>query len=114
MSDCIFCKIAAREIGSTIIYEDEEFLAFRDINPVAPTHVLLIPKRHVSSLLEVPEEDAPLMGRMLTLAAELAGQLGLAKDGFRVVINTGRDGGQTVAHLHLHLLGGRALQWPPG
>ncbi|HHW40291.1 MAG TPA: histidine triad nucleotide-binding protein [Syntrophomonadaceae bacterium] len=114
MSDCIFCKIAAREIGSTVVYEDEEFLAFRDINPVAPTHVLLIPKKHVSSLLEVPEQDAPLMGRMLTLAAKLAGQLGLAEDGFRVVINTGKNGGQTVEHLHFHLLGGRALQWPPG
>ncbi len=114
MSDCIFCKIAAREIGSAVIYEDEEFLAFRDINPVAPTHVLLIPKKHLSSLLDVPEQDAHLMGRMLTLAAKLAGQLDLAEDGFRVVINTGKFGGQTVEHLHFHLLGGRALQWPPG
>lgn len=114
MSDCIFCKIAAHEVGSDAVYEDEEFLAFRDINPMAPTHVLLIPKKHMSSLLDVPEQDASLAGRMLTLAAKLARQLGLAEDGFRVVINTGKLGGQTVGHLHFHLLGGRALQWPPG
>lgn len=114
MPDCVFCKIVARQLASTVVYEDEEFLAFRDINPVAPTHVLLIPKKHVSSLLDVPEEETPLLGRMLNLATRLARELGLANEGFRVVINTGRYGGQTVDHLHLHLLGGRSLQWPPG
>lgn len=114
MPDCVFCKIVARQLASTVVYEDEEFLAFRDINPMAPTHVLLIPKKHVSSLLDVSEEDTPLLGRMLNLATRLARELGLANEGFRVVINTGRYGGQTVDHLHLHLLGGRSLQWPPG
>ncbi|MGB9791098.1 MAG: histidine triad nucleotide-binding protein [Thermacetogeniaceae bacterium] len=114
MSDCVFCKIVSRQLSSSIVYEDEEFLAFRDINPVAPTHVLLIPKKHMSSLLDVPEQDAPLLGRLMSLAAKLAKDLGLADEGFRVVINTGKNGGQTVGHLHLHLLGGRALQWPPG
>lgn len=114
MSDCIFCKIGAHEIGSDTVYEDEEFLAFRDINPVAPTHVLLIPKKHISSLLDSPAQETELMGRMVKAAVHLCRQLGLAEDGFRIVVNTGKNGGQSVDHLHFHLLGGRALQWPPG
>jgi histidine triad (HIT) family protein len=114
VADCIFCKIAAKEIHAQVVYEDEDFLAFRDINPVAPTHVLLIPKKHFSSLLDLSAGDAALAGRMLLLAPQLARQLDLAPGGFRVVINTGKLGGQTVDHLHFHLLGGRALEWPPG
>ncbi|HHV34577.1 MAG TPA: histidine triad nucleotide-binding protein [Syntrophomonadaceae bacterium] len=113
MSDCIFCKIAKHELGSDSVYEDNEFLAFRDINPAAPTHVLLIPKKHVSSLLDQGAEQE-LLGKMMALVPRLAKELGIADDGFRVVINTGKEGGQTVDHLHIHILGGRALQWPPG
>ncbi len=113
MADCIFCKIVNREIPSSVVYEDDDFLAFRDINPVAPTHVLLIPKKHYSSVLDVAEDDAGLMGRMIALIPRIARQLGI-DEGFRVVINTGAKGGQTVYHLHLHLLGGREFHWPPG
>ncbi|HAA89612.1 MAG TPA: histidine triad nucleotide-binding protein [Peptococcaceae bacterium] len=113
MADCIFCKIGNKEIPSTVVYEDDDFLAFRDINPVAPTHVLLIPKKHYSSLLDLSEDDADLMGRMMTLVPKIVKQLGI-DEGFRVVINTGAKGGQTVFHLHIHLLGGRVFNWPPG
>jgi histidine triad (HIT) family protein len=113
VADCIFCKIVNREIPSSVVYEDDDFLAFRDINPVAPTHVLLIPKKHYSSVLDVAEDDAGLMGRMIALIPRIARQLGI-DEGFRVVINTGAKGGQTVYHLHLHLLGGREFHWPPG
>lgn len=114
MSDCIFCKIARHQIPSEVVYEDESFLAFKDINPAAPVHVLIIPKEHYGSLLEVPEEASALLGKALSLAGRLAASLGLAEKGFRLVINTGEEGGQSVPHLHLHILGGRSLQWPPG
>ncbi|MGD0154316.1 MAG: histidine triad nucleotide-binding protein [Thermacetogeniaceae bacterium] len=114
MTDCIFCKIAAHELNAQVIYEDEDFIAFRDIKPEAPVHVLLIPKQHRSSLLEVGVEQADLAARLLMTAAKVARQLDVAEDGFRVVINTGDNGGQTVHHLHLHLLGGRFMNWPPG
>ncbi|MGB4503629.1 MAG: histidine triad nucleotide-binding protein [Syntrophaceticus sp.] len=113
MSDCIFCKIAKHELGSDSVYEDDEFFAFRDINPAAPTHVLLIPKKHVSSLLDQGVEEE-LLGKMMALVPRLTKELGIDADGFRVVINTGRKGGQTVDHLHIHILGGRDMQWPPG
>jgi histidine triad (HIT) family protein len=113
MSDCIFCKIAKHEMGSDVVYEDDDFLAFRDINPAAPVHVLLIPKQHVSSLLDDGAE-AELLGRMTALVPKLARELGIANNGFRLVVNTGKEGGQTVGHLHFHILGGRSLQWPPG
>jgi histidine triad (HIT) family protein len=105
MSDCIFCRIAGGEIPSTKVYEDDEILAFKDIHPQAAVHFLIIPKRHITSLAEVGAADAPLLGRMLALAPQLARELGL-QDGFRTLINTGRIGGQEVAHLHLHVLGG--------
>ncbi len=114
MNECIFCKIARKELDASIVYEDADFLAFRDIRPVAPTHVLLIPKKHFSSLLEVTEAEAGLLGRMLALVPRLARELGVAADGFRLVVNTGSLGGQTVYHLHFHILGGRAFEWPPG
>lgn len=114
MSDCIFCKIAAHELNADIVYEDEDFLAFRDISPQAPVHVLLIPKKHLDSLLEAGAQEADLAARLLLTATKVARQLGVDGDGFRSVINTGDNGGQTVHHLHLHLLGGRFMAWPPG
>jgi histidine triad (HIT) family protein len=112
--DTIFGKIIRREIPADIIYEDDLCLAFRDIAPQAPTHVLLIPKQPLPKLSDTTEADKPLLGHMLYSVKLLAEQLGLSEDGYRVVINTGHNGGQTVFHLHMHLLGGRSLQWPPG
>lgn len=112
--DCIFCGILNREMDSEIVYEDDKVLAFRDIMKQAPEHVLIIPKKHISSLLEAEQEDAELLGHMLLTAKQLAKQLGIAETGFRAVFNVGNDGGQSVAHLHLHVLGGRSLGWPPG
>lgn len=112
--DTIFGKIIRREIPADIVYEDELCLAFRDVNPQAPTHVLVIPKKPIPSLAKAESADKELLGHLLLTIKTVAEQLGLAENGYRVVINTGTDGGQTVFHLHLHLLGGRSLQWPPG
>lgn len=109
MTGCLFCKIAAGEIPSNKVYEDEEILAFRDINPQAPTHILIIPKKHIASLAEVSEEDAALLGKMQILARKLAEEDGVLVSGFRVISNSGPDSGQEVAHLHYHLMGGRDL-----
>jgi histidine triad (HIT) family protein len=111
---CLFCRIADRDIPAAIVYEDDRVLAFKDVNPQAPTHVLLIPKRHIASLTDLSPEDDALVGELVRRAAALAGELGIAAGGFRTVFNTNRDAGQTVFHIHLHLLGGRALHWPPG
>ncbi|NLG79087.1 MAG: histidine triad nucleotide-binding protein [Firmicutes bacterium] len=111
--ECLFCKIASRELPADVVYEDDQALAFRDINPQAPVHVLVIPKRHVSSLAELAEPDEALMGHLLTVATRLASKLGVG-DGFRVVGNCGEKAGQSVFHIHLHVLGGRRLGWPPG
>lgn len=111
-ADCIFCKIVAGEIPSKEIYEDEEVLAFQDLHPVAPTHVLVIPKRHIESLGAAVEEDARTLGRVQIATAKIAAQLDL-KD-FRVVTNNGRGAGQSVFHVHYHLLAGRRMNWPPG
>ena len=112
--DCIFCKIIAGAIPSKKIFEDDHIYAFTDINPAAPVHILVVPRKHIASLADVLEEvDGPLIGRLHTVAAEIAVVEGLSK-GYRTVINTGDDGGQTVSHLHVHLLGGRAMHWPPG
>ena len=110
----IFEKIIAREIPADIVFEDDQCLAFRDINPQAPTHVLLVPKRVIQRLGASKCDDQALLGHLLVKAGELAQMLGLAESGFRVVINHGRDGGETVPHLHLHILGGRPMEWPPG
>jgi len=110
---CLFCKIVAGEIPSKQVFADNLTYAFRDINPQAPTHVLVVPRKHIASLAEVEVEDQDLIGYLHLVAARIAGSEGLAK-GFRTVINTGSDGGQTVDHLHVHLLGGRAMSWPPG
>jgi len=114
MNDCIFCKIIKGEIPSKKIYEDDEIFAFYDITPKAPTHFLVIPKKHIKSLLMAEAEDTALLGRLLNKAQELARELGCGENGARFVINAGRDGGQTVDHLHIHVLGGRLLGWPPG
>lgn len=111
MENCIFCKIAAGEIPSTKVYEDERVLAFRDIEPQAPVHVLLIPKAHFANILEC---DPETFAYMQTVTKKLATELGIDEKGFRIVINTGEDGQQSVKHLHWHILGGRSMQWPPG
>ena len=109
---CLFCRIASGEIASSMVAETETAFAFRDIDPKAPTHVLIVPRAHVASLSTTP--DAGLLGELLSLARSVAQLEGVAESGYRVVINNGRDGGQTVDHLHLHVLGGRHLTWPPG
>ncbi len=111
---CLFCRIVQGELPATLVADTEQCLAFRDIDPRAPVHVLVIPKRHIASLDAATEADAELLGAMHLLAAELARREGIASSGYRTVINTHADAGQSVAHVHLHLLGGRRLQWPPG
>lgn len=111
--DCIFCKIAAGEMGD-IIYQDETVTAFKDIGPQAPTHILIIPNKHIASLDKAQPEDQALLGRLLLTAAQIARDQGAAAEGYRLVINTGSQGGQTVFHLHVHLLAGRPMTWPPG
>jgi histidine triad (HIT) family protein len=110
---CLFCKIAAGEIPSTAVYQDESTYAFADISPKAPTHILIVPREHIASLAEATAEHRALLGHLFWVAAEIARSKGLNK-GYRVVVNSGEDGGQTVDHLHLHLMGGRAMTWPPG
>ena len=112
--ECIFCKIVAGEISASKVYDDDYVLAFNDINPQAPTHVLVIPKRHIESLATVEPEDGQLLGHLLTTASRLARETGLAERGYRVVLNIGQDGGMAVYHLHAHILGGRRMGWPPG
>ena len=112
--DCIFCKIVAGEIPAAKIFEDERAVAFGDINPQAPTHALVIPRRHVASLDEAGEADESLLGHLLLVAARVARESGHAGGGYRTVINTGAQAGQTVFHVHVHVLGGRRLTWPPG
>jgi histidine triad (HIT) family protein len=113
MADCIFCRIVAGTIPATKVFEDDRALAFRDLHPVAPTHVLVIPKEHIASAAHAIESHEALLGHLMLVAAKVAQQEGLSS-GFRIVANTGTDGGQTVDHLHLHVLGGRAMHWPPG
>lgn len=114
MSDCIFCKIIRKELSSKIVYEDEEIIAFKDLNSVAPTHLLFIPKKHIESLDAITEEDISLLGKLQYKISEYAREHGLARDGYRVVNNMGRNGGQTVFHLHFHLMAQRNFHWPPG
>ena len=114
MSDCLFCKIVSGQIPARIVHQDEQSLGFADIAPQAPTHVLFVPKRHIASVNEATVEDRELLGHLMFVAAKYARENGFAESGYRQVVNTNRDGGQTVFHIHLHLLGGRALAWPPG
>lgn len=111
---CIFCQILSGEVASTKVFEDDHAYAFTDIDPKAPSHVLIIPKDHIDSLNDISKRDEPMLGHLLRLAPRIANQLGIAESGFRTVINTGANGGQSVDHLHIHLLGGRELAWPPG
>ena len=113
MSKCIFCQIAGGEVPSDIVYKDSEIVAFSDMNPEAPVHILIVPKKHIESLNTAEPEDAALMGRMLLTGARLAQENKLDK-GYRLVLNVGREAGQSIDHLHFHLLGGRYLAWPPG
>jgi len=112
--DCLFCKIITREIPGSIVYEDDRVIAFNDIRPQAPTHVLVVPKRHIESLNELQPGDDQIVGELVRRAAAIAKERGVSASGFRAVFNTNRDGGQTVFHIHLHVLGGRSMQWPPG
>jgi histidine triad (HIT) family protein len=114
MQDCIFCKIARHEIPCHIVYEDEDVLAFKDLKPVAPVHILVIPKKHISQITSVTDEDAGIMGKILSAIGKLAEEMAVAEDGFRVVVNQGEKAGQSVFHLHFHMLAGRPMNWPPG
>jgi len=112
--DCIFCKVAGKEIPAPIIYEDDDILIFDDKFPKAPTHKLIIPKKHIATINDLTDDDSLLIGQMVMAAKRTAQELGIAEDGYRLVMNCNEGGGQAVFHLHLHLLGGRALSWPPG
>jgi histidine triad (HIT) family protein len=114
MRDCVFCKIAEKKIPAKIIHEDDLAVAFEDINPQAPAHTLIIPRKHISTALEIAQEDHVLIGHLFQVGAKIAQDKGIAEKGFRLVMNTNADAGQTVFHIHLHLLGGRAMHWPPG
>ena len=114
MSECIFCRIVERTIPSKIVFEDDQVVAFEDVNPQAPVHVLVVPRRHVASIAELQAADAGLLGHLMVTGAAIAKQKGIAESGYRAVVNTGKNGGQTVFHLHLHVLGGRPMHWPPG
>ncbi len=114
MSDCIFCKIANGEIPTNYIYEDDRVVAFNDIEPQAPVHILIIPKAHIASALELDDTNVDIVAHIFKVASKIARDKGFDADGFRLVNNCGKDGGQTVGHLHFHLLAGRYLQWPPG
>jgi histidine triad (HIT) family protein len=113
-TDCLFCRIAAGSIPADIVHTDDSVVAFRDIAPQAPTHVLLIPRDHIGSAADLSDADATLVGHLFGVAADIARSEGIADSGYRVVTNVGADGGQSVEHLHLHLLGGRSMTWPPG
>ncbi|HWR58373.1 MAG TPA: histidine triad nucleotide-binding protein [Thermodesulfovibrionales bacterium] len=114
MTDCIFCRIIEKKIPSRIVYEDESALAFEDVNPQAPVHTLVIPKKHLATVLELREEDEHLIGHLFEVANKIAKDKGVAERGFRLVINCNPESGQTVYHIHLHVLGGRTMHWPPG
>ncbi len=114
MTDCLFCKLIAGEIPADIVYQDDDVFAFRDIAPQAPTHILVIPKQHIETINDVDESHQAILGKMLVTTKRLAKEEGLADNGYRLVMNCNQDGGQTVYHIHLHILGGRAMTWPPG
>lgn len=114
MQDCLFCRMVAGEIKPSLVLETGSLIAFRDINPQAPVHVLIVPRKHIATLNEIGLEDAGLVGEMLLAAQQIAKQEGIAAPGYRLVMNCNADGGQTVFHIHMHLLGGRRVTWPPG
>jgi len=112
--NCLFCRMVSGAIRPDIVYEDTDVLAFRDINPQAPLHALVIPRRHIATLNDVTDEDGGMLGKMLLAGTRVARQAGVAENGYRIVMNCNADGGQSVFHIHLHVLGGRAMKWPPG
>jgi histidine triad (HIT) family protein len=112
--DCLFCRIARGELPSKTVVDEPDLIAFHDINPRSPTHILIVPRAHIPSAADLTEADGPLLGRLFATAARIAREQGIAESGYRIVSNVGRWGGQTVDHLHLHLMGGRAFSWPPG
>ncbi|ADL07676.1 histidine triad nucleotide-binding protein [Thermosediminibacter oceani] len=112
--DCIFCKIVRKEVPAAVVYEDNDILAFKDINPQAPIHLLIIPKQHLTSIMDIDDSNGDIVKKILLVAKNLARKNNIDNKGFRLVVNTGNDGGQTVHHLHFHLLGGRFMTWPPG
>ncbi len=114
MVDCLFCKIINKEINSDILFEDDDVLAFKDINPQAPIHFLIVPKKHISTINDLQQEDEKITGKMILIAQSLAKQENIHEKGYRLVFNCNSEGGQEVYHIHLHLLGGRPMQWPPG
>ena len=114
MTDCLFCKIRDGEIPCDRVYEDDDVIAFKDVNPQAPTHVLVVPRKHIATINDLEEDDGNIIGAMMMAAKEIAAAEGIAEDGYRLVLNCNAKAGQTVFHIHLHLLGGRALVWPPG
>src|SRR5438067_3408160 len=111
---CIFCKLARGQVRAEIVLQDDTIIAFKDVHPQAPAHALVIPRKHITALWETDTESEPLLGRLLTACNEVAQELGIEQSGYRVVINSGPDAGQSVDHLHLHVLGGRKMDWPPG
>lgn len=114
MEDCIFCKIANKEVPAELLFEDDHIVAFNDINPQAPIHIILIPREHYASLNEIPDDKKSILSHILLKARQVAREKGIAEKGYRVVLNTARDSGQEVLHIHFHLLGGRRMHWPPG
>ncbi len=114
MEHCLFCGIVEGKVNASFVYRDQDIVAFKDINPKAPVHVLIIPRKHIPGVLDIEPGDAPLIGKIFHVAAKLARDLGVAESGFRIVVNSGADSGQSVFHLHYHLLGGRRMSWPPG
>ena len=113
-TECIFCKIINKDIPAKIVYEDNQIIAFEDINPQAPTHILLIPKEHFASLIDIPDEKKEILSHLLWCARQVAQEVGIKESGYRIVLNTGKNSGQDVFHIHFHLLGGRRMTWPPG
>ena len=113
-TDCVFCQIADQDIPAPLVYNDELLVAIRDLHPVAPVHILIIPKKHIPDLLHITDVDADMLGKIIEVATMLARREGIAETGFRLVTNTGPDAGQSIAHIHFHLLGGRKMNWPPG
>lgn len=114
MSDCLFCKIRDGDISGDIVFQDDDVLAFNDVNPQAPVHVLVIPKKHISTVNDIDASDEAIMGKLFSVAKMIASQQGLSDDGYRMVVNCNEKAGQTVFHIHMHLLGGRNMTWPPG
>lgn len=113
-NDCLFCRIIEGEVPARFVHQDDDVVAFHDVNPRAPTHVLLLPRRHIASATDLTEADGPMLGRLFDVAARIAREAGIAEGGYRMVTNVGRDAGQTIDHLHFHLMGGRSFTWPPG